>query len=324
MEISIVIGLMAILTIFIGSLSGVLIWRRCAAWVCSFLILCFPLLEGIQVGGLNALTLSFAVGFPVFFTLLLGPQHTIFGAAAAAVLVLVLSYAPIADIQLWLIGEALPVSPAVLNKRCCMEGLFAALMCSAATHTIARQNQAMHDKLNRDAVFDNLTGIPNRRAFDKQINNEIERARRVKTPLSVIVFDIDDFKMYNDSYGHQAGDRAIQAVARAIDSVCVRSSDFVARYGGEEFVALLPSTTNDRAEILASKIRSKLRRMKNSPIADQEITLSAGIAVMNGEPKVDSDELFRRADQALYESKRNGKDRITIYADKQRPPLKLA
>ena len=321
-EISIAIGLISAISIVVGSLSTKLIWRRCSAWMCAFLILCFPLLVGIQVGGLSALTLSFAVAFPVFFTLLLGPKHTIFGAIAASLLILILGYAPIAEIQTWLIGESLPVSNAVLSKRCCIEGFIATLMCAAATHTIARQNKAMHDKLNHDAVFDNLTGIPNRRAFDRQIDNEIERARRVKTPLSMIVFDIDDFKMYNDEYGHQAGDRAIQAVARAIDSVCVRSTDFVARYGGEEFVVLLPSTTNDRAELLAGKIRTNLCRIKNSPIADHQITLSAGIAVLNGEPKVDSDELFRRADQALYESKRGGKDRVTVYSKKLRSALK--
>ena len=116
--------------------------------------------------------------------------------------------------------------------------------------------------------------------------DEVERAQRVNTPLSMMVFDIDNFKMYNDLYGHQEGDRALQAVARAIDGVCVRSTDFVARYGGEEFVALLPSTMDDRAELLAAKIRDNLKRMKCSPAIDQEITVSAGIAVLNGETRI--------------------------------------
>lgn len=320
-EFMLAISSIGIVSIVAGLCSGRLYSHRTGAWTCAALLLLFPLLEGIYAGGVDPMTLCFAVGFPVFYTLLLGPRQTLLGAAAGIFLIVFLSHYPIDSLQILALGEMLPQGSGILDQTGSLGGIIPVLICAAATYTLAHQNQAMQEKLNRDAVFDNLTGIPNRRAFDRQVIDEIERAQRVRTPLSMMVFDIDNFKMYNDLYGHQAGDRALQAVARAIDSVCVRSTDFVARYGGEEFVALLPATTDDRAELLAAKIRSNLKRMKDSPVEDHKITLSAGIAVLNGETRMTPEELFRRADEALYESKRSGKDCVTIYSSKKRPPL---
>lgn len=313
--------LLSLIGITIGIFSGILFSQRLCAWVCSILLLLTPISTGIQAGGLYPITLSFAVAFPVFYTLLLGPRYTILGAAAGVFLILFLIALPVETFYTFFTGAVLSPAPGMLGEIFAITGVFPVLLCAAATHTLARQNQAMQEKLNRDAAYDDLTGIPNRRAFDRQIIDEIERAQRVKTPLSMMVFDIDNFKMYNDLYGHQAGDRALQAVARAIDGVCVRSTDFVARYGGEEFVALLPATTDDRAELLAAKIRANLRRMENSPVANHKITLSAGIAVLNGEVRIGPEELFRQADEALYTSKRSGKDCVTIYSEQDRAPV---
>ena len=305
----------------IGIFSGVYFSRRIAAWVCSVLLLLMPLTTGIENGGIIPITLYFAVAFPVFYTLLLGPRHALLGTLAGLFLILFLALAPLEAIYTGLTGELLTITDTTLEVSDAISGILPLLLCAGATYTLAHQNQVMQEKLNRDAVYDDLTGIPNRRAFDRQVVDEIERAQRVKTPLSMMVFDIDNFKMYNDLYGHLEGDRALQSVARAIDSVCVRSTDFVARYGGEEFVALLPSTTDDRAELLAAKIRTNLKRMKGAPIGSEEITVSAGIAVLNGETRVNAEELFRRADEALYESKRAGKDCVTVYSSKNPPSL---
>ena len=305
----------------VGIWSGSLFSQNIAAWVCAGLLFMMPLTTGVQKGGIDPITLSFSVAFPVFYTLLLGPKHTLLGTMAGLFLIVFLVFAPLDSIYVAMTGELITAIEGTLDTSYALSGILPVLLCAAATYTLAHQNQVMQEKLNRDAVYDDLTGIPNRRAFDRQVVDEIERAQRVKTPLSMMVFDIDNFKMYNDLYGHQEGDRALQAVARAIDSVCVRSTDFVARYGGEEFVALLPSTTDDRAELLAAKIRTNLKRMKGKPIENQEITVSAGIAVLNGETRVNAEELFRRADEALYESKRAGKDCVTVYSGKNPPTL---
>ena len=305
----------------IGLFTNRLYTDRVAAWVCTGLLILLPLTIGIEKGGIDATTLSLSISFSVFFTLLLGPKHTLLGTASGAFLILFLAFAPLAAIYSGLTGSPLVPSDTILDSIDALVSLLPLLLCGAATYTVAHQNEIMHEKLNRDAIYDELTGIPNRRAFDRQVVDEVERAQRVNTPLSMMVFDIDNFKMYNDLYGHQEGDRALQAVARAIDGVCVRSTDFVARYGGEEFVALLPSTMDDRAELLAAKIRDNLKRMKCSPAIDQEITVSAGIAVLNGETRINAEELFRRADEALYESKRTGKDCATIYSNEDAPTL---
>lgn len=286
---------------------------RFAAVSCAFFLFLVPLLTGIEQGGICPITLAFTAAFPIFYTLLLGSKYSLIGTLAGAILILFLAIAPFDIIYSALFSIPLEPASEILDRRHALNGLLPLFICGAAAYTLARQNRDMEERLNRDAVIDNLTGIPNRRAFDRQVIDEIERAQRVETPLSMLVFDIDNFKMYNDLYGHQAGDQALQYVARAIDGVCVRNTDFVARYGGEEFVALLPATTQDRAELLATKIQENLRRSKSGPIADHKITVSAGIAVLSSEARIGPEELFRRADEALYVSKRSGKDCVTLY-----------
>lgn len=315
--------LISLIALLIGIFSGALFSSRHCAWFCSVLLLLMPLTVGIERGGVDANTMAFSATLPVFYTLLLGSRYTILGAVSGLFLILFLAFAPLESFHAMFSSAPFQVQDNVLNRELALGGVLPLLLSAAATYTLARQNQQMQDKLNHDAAFDNLTGIPNRRAFDRQVVDEIERAQRVKTPLSMMVFDIDNFKMYNDLYGHQAGDQALQTVARAIDGVCVRSTDFVARYGGEEFVALLPATTDDRAELLAAKIRANLRRINSGPVADHKITLSAGIAVLNGEARINAEELFRRADEALYESKRSGKDCVTVYSNSEEKATSL-
>lgn len=305
--------LAAVTATALGAFASSMRVDRLAASTCAFFLFLVPLLRGIEVGGICPTTLAFTAAFPIFYTLLLGPKYTLVGTLAGAILILFLAIAPFEYIYGTLFGLAFQPALENLDRAHALNGLIPIFVCGAATYTLARQNRDMEERLNRDAVIDNLTGIPNRRAFDRQVIDEIERAQRVQTPLSMLVFDIDNFKMYNDLYGHQAGDQALQHVARAIDGVCVRNTDFVARYGGEEFVALLPATTHDRAELLATKIQENLRRSKSGPIADHQITISAGIAVLSEEARIGPDELFRRADEALYESKRSGKDCVTLY-----------
>ena len=156
------------------------------------------------------------------------------------------------------------------------------------------------------ATIDGLTGAKNRRAFDQQLEMEYRRALRYSTPLSLMLLDVDKFKLFNDSFGHLAGDEVLKEVARILMEN-VRVIDFVARYGGEEFVVLLPNTDTKGAMILADRLREKIA---NAPWQQRDVTASFGVATLTSEIKEGS-ELTGMADRALYVSKENGRNRCT-------------
>ncbi len=156
------------------------------------------------------------------------------------------------------------------------------------------------------ATIDGLTGAKNRRAFDMQLEMEFRRSRRYSTPLSLMLLDVDKFKLFNDSFGHLAGDEVLKEVAQTLmDNV--RVIDFVARYGGEEFVVLLPNTDVEGAMILADRLRDKIAR---APWQQRDVTASFGVATLNVDTKEGS-ELTGLADRALYVSKEGGRNRCT-------------
>lgn len=173
------------------------------------------------------------------------------------------------------------------------------------------------DLLEQLAMLDGLTDIPNRRHFEDQLEREYRRARRDRLPLAVVMMDIDNFKGYNDNYGHGAGDQCLSAVARALAGVPERPRDIVARYGGEEFVALLPSTDQSGAIEVAEHLRRAVESL-GIPHEYSEVgpvvTLSVGAALMNprdqGERPESPAQLLKRADEELYRAKRSGKNRV--------------
>ena len=124
------------------------------------------------------------------------------------------------------------------------------------------------------------------------------------------MMDVDFFKRYNDSYGHQAGDACLQAVARAVQQATQRTTDLVARYGGEEFVALLPEADLDKAEAAAERIRSLFARCAIMPAPDQEVTCTASIGVTTFVAGESPRDFVARADSGTYEAKRQGKNRV--------------
>lgn len=180
--------------------------------------------------------------------------------------------------------------------------------------TTIRAEEALkkaNEKLKIISMIDGLTQIPNRRKFDEYIESEWHRHFRNQTPLSMIICDIDFFKYYNDTYGHQAGDVCLQKVARTIEASSYRSSDLVARYGGEEFGAILPDTSFTSAKIIAERIRTAVKNLKiehsNSKAAPY-ITLSLGFSTITPGPDNSFQNLVAFADQALYEAKENGRN----------------
>ncbi len=165
-------------------------------------------------------------------------------------------------------------------------------------------------KLESLATHDGLTGIKNRRAFNEKLAEEWSRATRYGTPLSLILLDVDNFKSYNDSFGHLAGDEVLKRVARLLEG-SVRGTDFLARYGGEEFVLLLPNTDEEGAMILAGRLRFKI---EGGPWKERDLTASFGVANMDA--KMTSSDVFTEtADKALYHSKESGRNRVTHARD---------
>jgi len=172
----------------------------------------------------------------------------------------------------------------------------------------------MTEELKKISVTDALTGLLNRRYFQERLFEEFERSKRQNKPFTLFIIDIDDFKVFNDRYGHLAGDEALKRVAHAIRDA-VRSIDVVSRLGGEEFSAILPFTTKADAYVIAERIRKsveEVRFMGTNVPPDQWLSISLGVAEFPADANT-IDELFDRADKAMYLAKARGKNRIIEY-----------
>ncbi|MGB7441458.1 MAG: PleD family two-component system response regulator [Coleofasciculaceae cyanobacterium] len=172
--------------------------------------------------------------------------------------------------------------------------------------------QEANQKLKRLATLDGLTQVANRRRFDQYLSQGWNILIREKLPLSLVMCDIDFFKLYNDNNGHQAGDKCLQQVTRAIRQVVKRAADLVARYGGEEFAVILPHTNSKGALKVAEQIRASIREMsiphRQSPVS-QYVTLSLGVSSTIPSLESSPEMLIAAADQALYQAKLSGRDR---------------
>jgi diguanylate cyclase (GGDEF)-like protein len=169
------------------------------------------------------------------------------------------------------------------------------------------------DLLERLAMIDGLTGLPNRRAFDEIFEREWRRAARNRNTFSLLMLDIDHFKAYNDAYGHLAGDDCLKQVASSQAQALVRPADFVARFGGEEFVCVLPETDEDGALVMAEKLRSAVEKLQiphpMSPTSPM-VTISVGVATTVPDNEQDSAAFVGVADELLYEAKHAGRNRV--------------
>ena len=170
-------------------------------------------------------------------------------------------------------------------------------------------------ELSRLSSLDGLTGIANRRHFEQIYDMEWRRAVRTGSELSVLFLDLDFFKYYNDTYGHQEGDDCLKQVAAAAGRVLKRPGDLLARYGGEEFVVILPETSIDGAAEVAEAIRQAIERCNiphsASPVA-AHVTVSVGVAGGRVTPEDKPSDFIARADKALYEAKHSGRNRVKV------------
>lgn len=174
-------------------------------------------------------------------------------------------------------------------------------------------------EMNKIASIDGLTQIPNRRRFDEHLEHQWKQMIRERSPICLILFDIDHFKQFNDTYGHLAGDDCLKQVAQVLEGCVQRPSDLIARYGGEEFAAILPQTTIAGAIEVAQRVQTEIANLKilheKSSVSDY-LTLSIGIAGSIPTSTQSFSKLLDEADQYLYLAKQQGRDRITFSSKK--------
>ncbi|MGK7944975.1 MAG: diguanylate cyclase [Microcystaceae cyanobacterium] len=180
---------------------------------------------------------------------------------------------------------------------------------------LQRQLQLANIHLERLAFLDGLTQISNRRHFDDRLSVEWNRGTRDRLPISLILGDVDDFKKYNDTYGHPAGDICLKEVAQIFLQSAKRPTDLAARYGGEEFALILPNTDLQGAEAIAHKIQAVLRRLRiphQGSTVTEYVTLSMGIGSMIPDQDHSYTSLIEQADQRLYQAKTQGKNLVLL------------
>ncbi len=257
-----------------------------------------------------------------YATAALGPVHALFTAAAclrrglrsarfflAAWSVLIISVVVFELVSLgWLpygswSAYLLPVGTA-------LESLLLTLALADRIKVINQERQELVRSQRRYqelSVTDGLTGLHNLRYLKSKLTSEMEHARRLEQPLSLIMLDLDDFKAYNDAHGHVEGDRLLLGVARVLRRA-VREGDVACRYGGEEFTVLLPGTTQEAALQVAERIRRGVEQLALWPRSEHEVrvTVSQGVAQLSADE--DAQALIHRADLALYQAKRQGKN----------------
>jgi diguanylate cyclase (GGDEF)-like protein len=188
-----------------------------------------------------------------------------------------------------------------------------------------RQLEQRNRDLERLSALDTLTQIANRRRFDAVLRQEWRRAVRDEAPVSLLFCDIDYFKRFNDTYGHQAGDECLVRVAQAMEETLNRPADLVARYGGEEFIALLVDTDPEGARMLAERMRARIEELQienRTSSVGTFLTVSLGVATVIPNATLRPEDLVDLADRALYASKASGRNKIST-AD-QLPAVKTA
>ncbi len=174
------------------------------------------------------------------------------------------------------------------------------------------EEKRLHEELTRQAHTDALTGILNRRRFLENLRGEIAQARRMKFPLSLAMIDIDYFKSINDAFGHDAGDRLLQRIARVCHNT-LRERDSFGRLGGEEFAVCFPGVNHREAKKIADRLRRIIGAAQIS-VNDRMVSVTASIGLCELEEGVDSENFLKAADAALYRAKREGRNRVCLFS----------
>ncbi|MCX8058012.1 MAG: GGDEF domain-containing protein [Spirochaetes bacterium] len=167
----------------------------------------------------------------------------------------------------------------------------------------------------KKSQIDFLTNVYNRNYFEEKLDIEIQRCTRSEKPLSILMIDVDNFKYINDNFGHNVGDLILKNIANIVKLSLHRKSDFVSRYGGDEFICLLPYTDSKGAVVVSNRINKKFDEIKFNNSLYEKITLSIGVYTQLPEKNIIKEKIIENVDKALYYSKKNGKNLITLYDD---------
>ena len=198
-----------------------------------------------------------------------------------------------------------PFSPSIVKAR-------------VANHIELKRQRDLLESLNH---IDGLTGISNRRRFDEFLDLQLKLISRTPNHLSLLMIDVDHFKEYNDHYGHLQGDDCLKKIAQCLSATAARSTDLVARYGGEEFAIILPNTNQRGAIAIGQSIISAVQKLEitheYSAVAEY-VSISVGATTLQYGEEMSSEEMIRQADQALYNSKENGRNQATSYSKDMR------
>lgn len=180
-------------------------------------------------------------------------------------------------------------------------------------YTAIRQDITNKKRLEQLAIEDTLTGVYNRRYFNKIIEKELRRTKRENLNLCLLSIDIDDFKKYNDTFGHPKGDEVLIKVAQSLKTFASRAADFVFRMGGEEFCIIFSGLDTEKSLEFSNELVKKIENLQIEHIEDRFVTISAGLVCMNANDILDEEELYRFSDDALYEAKARGKNQVVLF-----------
>ena len=212
-----------------------------------------------------------------------------------------------------------PVSEVVLGAK--IRAMQRIIQMRQSLVVLTRKLDTANQELKRLTSLDGLTGIANRRHFDAMLVREWRRAMRLGEELSIVMADIDFFKQYNDTFGHQSGDECLRQIAQILSLSLDRGGDLMARYGGEEFAAILPGTSLSGASFVAEQMRKAVSELNISHpgTAFGHVTASFGVASAIAMPETDPQDLVGAADLALYKAKHRGRNRVnqTVSFDPQ-------
>ena len=262
------------------------------------------------VFGLTLLAITFGLSWRVG-----APQNVMVAGLAVGWIVIMCSFAAV---KITLHRVVQPLEDLVSAAGRIAGGDLAAKAPVAGDHEIAKLGTAfneMADRLREHARTDELTDLPNFRAFREKLDSEIDRAVRYPEQFGILVLDLDRFKQYNDKFGHLAGNDALQRVARAL-KIAVRNVDFAARYGGEEFAVIVPQIDAAGLGVIAERIRAMVESLP-APANGSKVTISIGGALYPQDGNA-VEALFKAADQRLYEAKDAGRNRAIMPARARR------
>jgi len=287
--------------------------RLCGNCLCCVAFVEFTLLA-IVSGGVHSPINPWFTCLPVYALLLSGARSGAFWttAAAAAVSALVIGH----RLDIMPVSELTLRADEILSYTSFLAFLTVVFLMVWLSQDFENREQESLREANQflavEATTDTITGIPNRRYFDRLAEQEWKRHDRTELPLSIVIFDVDYFKQFNDAIGHAAGDRCLHAIAQGVQSLLKRPGDFVARFGGEEFAAVLPNTGDRDAARIAEQIRLGVKGLRiphpNSTLSPY-VTVSVGsgtIVPVAGDCYRD---FLREVDRALYRAKAGGRDR---------------